>query len=128
MAASSPMFVHKTAARDRKSNNVNMDIVNAISQNTLKSLQSHFNWHIYDDITDSTLKERIDLVSSHINLNPVDILPQSFCLLAYLISKSNENKEVTKNLDLAYKSLSDIRSWLQSSYTWKLCDLGEQIT
>ena len=52
----------------------------------LDSLICHFNWDICN-ITPGTLQERILSVEGHIKENSCGILPQSYCLLAYLKSK-----------------------------------------
>ena len=52
----------------------------------LDSLIRHFNWDICI-ITPATLQERILSVEGHVRENSYGILPQSYCLLAYLKSK-----------------------------------------
>ena len=52
----------------------------------LDSLICHFNWDICN-ITPAILQERILSVEGHVKENSCDILPQSYCLLAYLKSK-----------------------------------------
>ena len=74
----------------------------------LDSLTCHFNWDICN-ITSTTLQERILSVEGHLKENSFGILPQSYCLLAYLKSKLAPSVEMNKEIyDLlleAYQTL-----------------------
>ena len=52
----------------------------------LDSLICHFNWDICN-ITPATLQARILSAEEHVKENSCGILPQSYCLLAFLKSK-----------------------------------------
>ena len=83
------------------------------NQIPLDSLVHHFKWDICK-ITPTILQERILSVEGHLRENSSRILPQSYCLLAYLKSKADTDKEVETNNEIynlllnAEKSLPEI--------------------
>ena len=83
------------------------------NQIPLDSLVYHFKWDICK-ITPTTLQERILSVEGHLRENSSGILPQSYCLLAYLKSKADTDEEVETNNEIysllvdAEKSLPEI--------------------
>ena len=79
----------------------------------LNLLVYHFKWDICK-ITPTILQERIRSVEGHLKENSSGILPQSYCLLAYLKSKVDTNEEVERNNEIysillnAEDSLSEV--------------------
>ena len=65
----------------------------------LDSLVHHFKWDICK-VTPTILQERILSVEGHLKENSSGILPQSYCLLAYLKSKADTDKEVEANNEI----------------------------
>lgn len=85
-----------------------------LTDNEVNDLECHFNWNIGDVISAQTLKERIEAVKGHIREKAANVLPQSYCLLAYLKSKEkNLYPEVLSDLLEAQKSCSSstANSW-----------------
>ena len=69
------------------------------NQIPLDSLVHHFKWDICK-ITPKILQERILSVEGHLKENSSGILPQSYCLLAYLKSETVTDKEVETNNEI----------------------------
>ena len=65
----------------------------------LNSLVHHFKWDICK-ITPTSLQERILSVEGHLRENSSGILPQSYCLLAYLKSKADTDKKIETNNEI----------------------------
>ena len=75
------------------------DKITMPKQIPLDSLIHHFNWDICK-VTPTILQERILSVEGHLRENSSGILPQSYCLLAYLKSKTDTDKEIETNNEI----------------------------
>ena len=77
----------------------------------MKKIICHLNWDICN-LTPANLNERIKAVEGHIKTNAKNILPQSYCFLAYLKwqysnkeTQQELHKEVQEDLKKAFNSL-----------------------
>ena len=66
-----------------------VDIPGELTEYQLEELPCHFNWNICT-LTPTKLKERILAVEGSIEEKEISILPQQYCLLAYLKSQKTE--------------------------------------
>ena len=73
-------------SKRRQPNTQCYETPSAITRSELTSLVCHFNWNLCTNISQGTLKERIDALERHINQGNENLFPQSYSLLGYLKS------------------------------------------
>lgn len=100
-------------------------------QSVVDLLVCHFNWDLCKNITQPTLKERIDALENHIKECSKDLLTQSYSLLGYLKSRLEPQTNATEKevSQLFLKALSYSRRFeelgseaviVANCWIWKL--------